>query len=318
MYKIVFFGTPLFSAKILEKLLTLKFLSVTTVVTQEDRPTGRGKQLTPPPVKVVAEQNNLPVIQPRSIKKELSDFNEKLSAFGSFDLGIVVAFGQIIPESVLNIPKLGCINIHTSILPRWRGAAPIQRAIMAGDSETGVALMQMDSGLDTGGVIAEKRVKIENKTTYDELQDILLAKSLELLENDLEKILKDELEALPQSTNGITYASKISNAECEINFNKPATEVHNHIRGLSSIPGAFTYLNGKRLKVFRSHVVDNQSLAKLAGEITFSDNKTFRVQCNPGEIEIMEVQMEGKKRIGVEEFLRGVTLGSGEKLGRLA
>lgn len=316
MYKIIFFGTPTFSAKILEKLLTFKFLSASAVVTQEDRPTGRGKHLSAPPVKVVAEQNNLPVIQPRSIKKELSEFNEKLSAFGPFDLGIVVAFGQIIPESVLNIPKLGCINIHTSILPRWRGAAPIQRAIMAGDTETGVALMQMDAGLDTGGVISEKKVKIEDEISYDELQDILLSKSLELLESDLEKILKNELKAIPQSTNGITYASKISNAECEINFNRPAIEVHNHIRGLSSIPGAFTYLNGKRLKVFRSHVVDNKSLAKLPGEITFSDNKTFRVQCNPGEIGILEVQIEGKKRIGVEEFLRGITLSDREKLGK--
>lgn len=316
MKKVIFFGTPGFSASILEKILTFDFIKIIAVVTQEDRPTGRGKQLTPPQVKSFAEKHNIPVIQPKSIRKELNIFRDKLAALGQIDLGIVVAFGQIIPESVLKIPINGCINIHTSILPRWRGAAPIQRAIMEGDLETGVCLMSMDAGLDTGGVYAEKRVKIEEQTTFDELQEILLRKSHELLEENLRSILNCEINPKPQSQDGITYATKISNSECLIDFNKPADKVHNHIRGLSSIPGAYTFINGKRLKVFKSHVIDRSSGFKSPGEITFLDNRTLRVQCNPGEISIDEVQLEGKKRNKIDEFLRGMSLGIDVKLGR--
>ena len=316
MYRIAFFGTPDFSAQILQKLLSLPFLTINAVITQEDRPTGRGKHLTPPPVKKVALDNHLPILQPHSIKKEFAHFLSELTKLGPFDLGIVVAFGQIIPLEILNVPTHGCVNIHTSILPRWRGAAPMQRALMAGDKETGVALMKMEAGLDTGPILAENRVILNPQTTYDELNIELLHRSMDLLDTSLSRILSGELIPQHQSNEGVTYASKITNAECETSFNRPAIEVHNHIRGLSSIPGAFTYLNHKRIKLFRSRVVDTTSLNEKPGTILVADGQSLRIQCHPGEISIEELQLEGKKRMECEEFLRGVVVVKGSHLGK--
>lgn len=272
--KIGFAGSPSFSAQILDFLTS--FTEIKAVISQPDTPQGRGKKLTPSAVKQKALELSLPMV-------------DSLEDFSNIDCLIVVAFGKIIPKKILD--KFLCCNVHTSLLPRWRGAAPIQRAIMAGDTETGVCLMKMNEGLDTGGIYISSTTKITDETTYDSLSTELLELSKRLLLDNLSRIVSGELVPVPQSEIGVTYAKKINNEEARIDFKKPAREVLRLIHGLSSVPGGFTIFDGKRLKIFKCSLNNSSELF---------------VTCGDGQrLGILELQLEGKRRMTAKEFTLG-------------
>lgn len=248
--RVIFYGTPTFSTEVFRALLAAPEYSVPLVVTQPDRPAGRGKKLQASPVKELAIEHDIPLIQPGNIKKNLDAFLSEASTFGPFDVGVVVAFGQILPTQVLQLPTHGCINIHASLLPRWRGAAPIQRAIMAGDEETGVCLMQMEAGLDTGGVFSSVTTRISPEDNAGSLHDRLSTLGAKLLVEDLARIVAGNLSATPQPKDGVTYAHKIEKEEASINWDQEASILENFVRGLAPWPGAFTTLGKHRLKIF--------------------------------------------------------------------
>ncbi len=313
MMKIIFFGTPDFSVPTLKALINNPNTVVSCVVTQPDRPQGRGQLMTPSPIKKVALEHNIPVLQPENIKKEKLDFINQASKFGPFDAGIVIAFGQILPQSVLDLPRCGCINIHGSLLPRWRGAAPMQRAIMAGDTLTGVDLMKMEAGLDTGPIYAEDKICIGPNDTLELLHDQMSELGAKLLNEKLFDICSERITATPQAAVGVTYAHKIENNETKIDWSKSALEIHNTIRALSPIPGAFTTYNGKRIKIFETRVVAPFKTGIFKpGQITTSDSSRLEVMCGAESVSILSAQIEGKKRMFISEVLKGFPLSEGD------
>lgn len=318
--RLLFFGTPDFSVKTLESLIQCPDFEVVAVVTQPDRPAGRGNKLAPSPVKQLANQHKIPVLQPEKIKAELDQFLAALKKFEPIDLNVVIAFGQILPLKILNFPRCGSINIHASLLPRWRGAAPIQRAIMSADSESGVCLMHMEKGLDTGAVYSSLQTKITEQDDFGALHDRLALLGAQLCVRDLGKIILGELKAIPQDTQGVTYAHKIENNEAQISWNKNAREISAHIRALSPIPGAFTYVQGKRLKIYNVRSTSNwPGTANAAvGTVTRVERAVLEVKCLDGALALESVQLEGKKRMEIEEFLRGNLVKVGSTLGALS
>lgn len=312
MTSILFFGTPQFSVPTLEKLCTTSGLRVAAVVTQPDRPAGRGATITASPVKLCATRHGVPVVQPHSIKRELASFRAAVAAFGPFDVGVVIAFGQILPIEVLELPRMGCVNIHASILPRWRGAAPIQRAIEAGDAETGVCLMQMEAGLDTGAVYSHARTPIHASETYETLHDRLSLMGADLLVRDLNSIINGSLHATPQSPEGISYAHKISANETRIDWSQSAAQISRKIRSLYPHPGCHTFLDGKRVKIIRAHpvIIPVDSVA-TPGTVLQALPDTVTVQCGDGALRLEELQGEGKRRMPVAEFMRGAAVRAG-------
>ena len=306
--RILFFGTPAFAAIGLQALIQSGACEVAAVVTQPDRPAGRGKSLQKSPVKELAELQRIPILQPENIRRSETAFLEAAAELGPFDLGVVIAFGQILPASVLALPLRNCINVHASLLPRWRGAAPIQRAILAGDTETGVGLMRVEAGLDTGPVYSETRVKIDPADTFETLHDALAKAGAALLVKHLSAIARGELRPTPQSGTGITQAAKLSNAESRIIWSAPALEVDRLVRALSPVPGAFTCLSGKRIKVFRGAPEMDREQPVPPGTIIECSSDTLQVQCGLGSFRLVELQLEGKKRLAVKEFLRGFPL----------
>lgn len=314
MISIVFFGTPHFAVPTLEALSTHPDVQVKAVITQPDRPAGRGGLLTAPPVKQCATSKNIPVFQPNSIRKEFASLQGQLTKLGPFDLGIVVAFGQILPLEVLTWPRHGCINIHASLLPRWRGAAPIQRAIEAGDQETGVCLMQMDVGLDTGAVFARSTTPISDSDTTPILHDRLSVLGAELLIAKLPEITRGSLEASPQPDEGVSYAKKITSDECLLSWNRSACELSCKIRAFTPHPGCFTTWQGRRFKILLAH--EAQALPSdirnaSPGVVVRSSPETLVVQCGEGLLSLDEVQLEGKRRMSISEFLRGSPIPAG-------
>ena len=315
MTTILFFGTPQFSVPTLQGLISAQQYRVGAVVTQPDRPAGRGRTLTPPPIKTLALQHDIPVFQPKSLKKEFEALRTSLDALGPFDVGVVVAFGQILPLDVLSYPKKGCINIHASILPRWRGAAPIQRAIAAGDEETGVCLMQMDQGLDTGAVYSCEKTRISPVTTTHELQNALATMGCQLLLKDLSSIVTGSLIAVPQNSEGVTYAQKITSSEALIDWNQSSSTIFNRIRAFSPVPGCFTCLRGKRLKIIKASVTQSSTVEeRKPGTVLESTNGQLIVSCGEGSLAIERVKPEGKKEMEISEFLRGATITPGTLL----
>lgn len=315
MINTLFFGTPQFSVPTLEALCTAPHIKVSAVITQPDRPTGRGGIVTPPPIKLCAERHAIPVFQPTSLRKEFARLVPELIALGPFDLGIVIAFGQILPAEVLTFPKAGCVNIHASLLPRWRGAAPIQRAIEAGDSETGVCLMQMDAGLDTGAVFSRSHTPILETDTYETIHDKLSHNGAELLLRDIQSIVSGELQATPQPAEGITYAKKITSEEIRIDWSHDARAIQRKIRALYPSPGCYCILEGKRLKILKAQPVENLSRSDDSpGTVLQALSDTVTVQCGSGALRLEEVQLEGKKRMIIQEFLRGSPLTNGARL----
>ena len=303
-------GTPDFAVPCLEALIKSEY-QVVGVFTQPDKPKGRGYELAPPPVKVSALENGLKVFQPKSMRD-----GEALNIINSLnaDLIIVVAFGKILPLEILNSVKFGCINIHASILPKLRGAAPIQWSIINGDTETGVTAQQMDIGVDTGDILMVKKVEIPIDMNAGELFDKLSLCGAEVLIETIKQVANNELKPVKQDEAGATYAAMLSKDLCPIDFSKSALEVHNHIRGLSPWPVATTKVNGKLLKIHKSKIL-NESTVKNSGEVVDNNNRLV-VACGNGTcIEILELQSEGKKRTDAASYLRGNKIELGTILG---
>ena len=293
--KLVFMGTPDFSVPALDALVEAGH-EVVCVYTQPPRPAGRGKKDRPTPVHARAAALGLDVRHPTSLKD--SQAHKAFAALGA-DIAVVVAYGLILPQPVLDAPTHGCLNIHASLLPRWRGAAPIHRAIMAGDTETGVCIMQMEAGLDTGPVLMRDALPIGDMTTTGDLHDQLSQLGARLIVETLAQLPR--LTPEPQPDNGVTYAAKIDKAEARIDWTRPAPEVDRQIRGLSPFPGAWTMAGDERLKLLRSRVVDGTGTpgTHLGG---------FRIACGTGAIEVIEAQRQGKTPMTAQEILRGLTL----------
>jgi methionyl-tRNA formyltransferase len=298
--RVIFFGTPTFAAEILRYLLSHDVL-VAGVVTQPDRPRGRTLQVTPSPVKEALLQQSpvTPLLQPEKASDEA--FLEKLAALQA-DLYVVVAYGQILSQKLLVIPPLGCINVHASLLPKYRGAAPIQRCLMAGEKETGVAIQKIVRQLDAGDVIATAHVSIPPEMTAGELETSLCALSKPLLLQVLRRYEKGIPPATPQNHDLATYASKIELEEGEIHWNEPADAIHNRIRAFSPRPGAWCWQEPgkKRVKILRSRIVDQQ------GHPGALLTRTGIVACGQGAIQLIEVQPEGKKPMSASDWLRGM------------
>ena len=296
--RVIFAGTPDFAAIALAALIEAGH-EILAVLTQPDRPKGRGMKLTPSPVKTLTLQSNLPVWQPESLKdvavqQQLRDLQA--------DVMVVAAYGLLLPAAVLNIPEHGCLNIHASLLPRWRGAAPIQRAIEAGDVESGVCIMQMDVGLDTGDVLLSRNTPIKNDATATQLHDALAVIGAEAVVEALEKL--PELTAVPQLEAGVTYAQKLSKADAEIDWALGAKQIHNKIRALNPVPGAWSSLNGQVIKIWTSRVLEMSSTA-TTGSIVAADKQGIAVQTGEGVVLITELQASGSKRMAAAAFVAG-------------
>jgi methionyl-tRNA formyltransferase len=292
--KVIFMGTPEFSVPVLEALHQRH--EIVAVYCQPPRPAGRGKADRPSPVQARAEALGLPVRHPVSLRSDATV--AEFAAFGA-DVAVVVAYGLILPQAVLDAPRLGCLNIHASLLPRWRGAAPIHRAIMAGDRETGVCIMQMEAGLDTGPVLLREAVEIEAWETTADLHDRLSVLGARLIVEALERL--PGLTPEPQPSEGVTYAAKIDKAEARVDWTRPAVEVDRLVRGLSPFPGAWIEVKGERVKLLRSHLADGQG---APGQVLGG----FTIACGIGAVEITEAQREGKRPMSATEVLRGLIL----------
>lgn len=298
--RIIFMGTPDFSVPCLEALLKSDN-EVVGVFTQPDKPKGRGYELAPPPVKVCALNNNLPVFQPISMRNgEALEIINSLNA----ELIIVVAFGKILPKEILESVKYGCINIHASLLPKLRGAAPIQWSILNGETETGVTSMQMDVGLDTGDMLIKKAIAIDEDITAEELFDKLSSMGAEVLIETIDALKNNELKPEKQDDSLSNYAPIITKEICPLDFSKSALEVHNKVRGLYSWPISTTVINGKKFKIHKSKLLE-EIFSGNPGEIVDNNNRLV-IMCGDGKcVEILEIQAEGKKKMDTQSFLRG-------------
>ena len=298
--KIIFAGTPAFAATHLQSIIDQGQHQVIAVYTQPDRPAGRGKKLTASAVKLLAEQNNLPLFQPESLKT--SDQQQLLSQHNA-DLMVVVAYGLLLPQAVLDIPRLGCINVHASLLPRWRGAAPIQRAIEAGDNETGVSIMQMEAGLDTGPVISSAHCDIAPEDTSDSLFEKLAELGGPALLSALSKIESGTAVASAQDEQQSTYAHKIDKSEALINWSDSAANIERKIRAFNPFPVAYTHMGDIRIKVWSAQVSQSSAVGE-PGFIVTSGSEGLLVQCGSGHLLINEIQLAGKSRMAVAEILK--------------
>ena len=308
--RIIFMGTPDFAVPCLEALIKSDD-EVVGVFTQPDKPKGRGYELAPPPVKLCAKEYNIPVFQPKSMRD-----GEALNIINSLnaELIIVVAFGKILPAEILDSVKYGCINIHASLLPKLRGAAPIQWSILNGEIETGITSMKMDVGLDTGDMLIKKSVKITDDMTSGELHDKLSVLGAEVLLETVSALKSDSLISQKQDDCLSSYAPMLSKELSPIDFSKSAVCVHNQIRGLSPWPVAVTVLNGKKVKIHKSRIASKEFSGK-AGELV-DNNERLIVACGDGKcIEILELQLEGKKKTDAASFLRGHKTEIGTVLG---
>ncbi len=290
--RLIFMGTPDFAVPALDALLAAGH-EVAAAYTQPPRPAGRGKQPRPSPVQRRAEAAGIEVRHPATLRD--ADKQAAFAALGA-EAAVVVAYGLILPPPVLAAPRRGCLNIHASLLPRWRGAAPIQRAILAGDAETGVCVMRMEAGLDTGPVLARETCSIGPGDTAGDLHDRLAALGAGLIVRTLGEI--DEVRPMPQPEDGVAYAEKIDKAEARIDWTRPAAEVDRLIRALSPFPGAWTESGAERLKLLRSAVAEG---AGAPGEILSG----FRVACGTGAVRILEAQRPGRQPMPIEELARG-------------
>ncbi|MGD9925113.1 MAG: methionyl-tRNA formyltransferase [Pseudorhodoplanes sp.] len=306
--RLIFMGTPDFAAPTLIELAGAGH-EIVAVYTRAPKPAGRGMELQDTPVAREAKRLGLTLLTPKTLRTE--DAQAEFAAFGA-DAAVVVAYGLILPKAILDAVPLGCFNLHASLLPRWRGAAPIHRAVMAGDTESGVTVMKMDEGLDTGGMALIERVAVGPDMTAGDLHDRLASIGGDLMHRALGALERGSLQIVPQPEAGVTYAEKIDKAETRIDWSRPAQEVHNHIRGLSPFPGAwFEMPGGKepvRIKVLRS------TLASGAGAPGTALDDTLTVACGDGAIRILDLQRAGGKPMKADEFLRGIIVKRGTQL----
>lgn len=300
---IVFAGTPEFSVPALEAVLRTGH-RVAAVYTQPDRPAGRGRHLTASPVKLCAESHGIRVEQPPNFKG--SQNVEQLRSFQP-DLMVVVAYGLILPQAVLDLPRLGCLNIHASLLPRWRGAAPIQRAILAGDAHTGVGIMQMEAGLDTGPVWLEERTVIESRDTGSSLHDRLASLGAQLLVQALDVIVDGTARPQPQATEGITYAHKLRKEEARIDWTQTARDIDRRVRAFNPWPVAETSIDGEQLRVWDALPLDHAATSQ-PGQIMRVAESGIDVATGQGMLRLTRIQLAGRKAVSAAEFARGRTL----------
>lgn len=309
LMRIVFIGTPSFALPSLKEITQAGFETV-AVITQPDRKQGRGMKLTPPVVKIQAMQLGIPVLQPSRIRDQ--EFIAYLQGLAPEAI-VVVAYGQILPQQILNIPKLGCINLHASLLPELRGAAPIQWSIILGKESTGVTTMYMDEGMDTGDIILQKEIEISDDETSGDLLERLSIIGADLLLATLRLIEEGKVQRTKQNELHATYAPLITKKDAIIPWSKPAIEIYNLIRGLNPVPGAYTFLEGKRIKIYHSRVVQGGSESQSPGEIISLEVGGMVVACGRGHLSILEVQPEGKGRMDIKAFLAGHRIAKGAK-----
>jgi methionyl-tRNA formyltransferase len=302
--RLIFMGTPDFAVPTLVELAA-RGHEIAAVYTRPPKPAGRGMDVQRAPVEQEARRLALAVHTPRTLKD-----NEAQEAFRAHDAeaAVVVAYGLILPKSVLEAPRLGCFNIHASLLPRWRGAAPINRAIMAGDTESGVTIMKVDEGLDTGAIAMAERTPIGTDMTAGDLHDVLSRLGADLMLRALAAAERGSLTLTPQPEQGVTYAEKISKNETRIDWSKPWKQVHDHIRGLSPFPGAWFEIDGVRIKALRSTKGEGAGAAGTA-----LDDK-LTIACGAGTVRLTQVQRAGKQPMSADEFLRGTPLKSGTRV----
>lgn len=305
--RVIFFGTPPFAADILEFLLNNK-INVVAVISKPDKPKGRSSTPVPTPVKaaVLALDPKIPIYQPEIVSAP--EFSSTLSAYQP-DLFIVVGYGEIIKQHLLDMPRLGCINVHVSLLPKYRGAAPIQRCVINGDSETGVTIMHMVKKMDAGDIIEVAKVPIDHEATFGEVEKMLGEAAKPLLLKVLHDFEAGIIKRIPQDHDQATLAPKIELEDCEIYWEEPAERLHNLIRGVNPYPGAWCYVSvkgiKKRLKIMRTRVIDQQS---VPGTILSNPKQNLVVAARQGALELLEVQLEGKKIMTSEELIRGIPL----------
>lgn len=305
-----FFGSPAFAVPCLDALCDVA--EVACVYSQPDRPAGRGMKLTPPAVKVRALELGLPVEQPTKVRT--AAFAESLRDL-ALDVAVVVAYGRILPRSVLEAPRLGCVNVHASVLPRWRGAAPIQWAIVAGDAVTGVTLMQMDEGMDTGPMLATMETPIAPDETAATLTERLSTLGATLLKRELPRYVAGALTPIGQDDALATKASLLTKEHGRMDFHKPAQAAHDHVRGMSPWPGAFTTHGDRRIKVHETHVVAPEGSLGRPGEILRADAGGIHVACGAGVIALDVIQEPGRKRLAAAQVVAGRSLPVGAVLG---
>lgn len=309
MLRVVFMGTPDFAVPTLSEIVGHGH-EVVAAYTRAPAPAGRGMALRPSPVQAAAERFGIPVSTPKSLRGD-----DAAAAFAAHDadVAVVVAYGMILPESILTLPRLGCLNLHGSLLPRWRGAAPIQRAVMAGDAETGVAVMQMEKGLDTGPVAMIERLTIGPDMTAGEVHDRLSILGADLMARALAALSRGGLGFMPQPAEGITYAAKIANEDARIDWTEAAVRVHDRVRGLSPFPGAFATIDlgrgPERLKILRT------ARAEGAGPAGTVLDAALTVACGEGAVRLLQVQRAGSRAMPADEFLRGVPVAAGTRFG---
>ena len=308
--KILFMGTPDFAVFSLQALREAGH-EIIGVLSQPDKPKGRGYTLTPPPVKVAALEAGIPVYQPTTLKDEA--FSALLSELDP-EIIVVVAYGKILPESVLRYPKYGCVNVHGSLLPEYRGAAPMQRAIIDGKAVTGITTMYMDVGLDTGDMLLREELPITDEDNFETIHDKLGALGAALIVRTLAALESGDCPRIPQPEEGVTYAAKITKEDCLLDFTKDARTVHNQIRGLSPIPLSFTHtLDGKLLKVTASRICREEGSLGEPGRV-LSTEEGITVACGKGSLTILGVLPEGKPRMSASDFVRGRKVGVGDLL----
>lgn len=310
MMKIVFMGTPDFAVGALEAIIQAGH-EITCVVTQPDKPKGRSKEMQFPPVKECALKHNLPVFQPVKIKTP--EAIETLKTYAA-DIYVVAAFGQILSQEILDMPKYGCVNIHASLLPKYRGSAPIQWAIIDGEKETGVTIQQMNAGIDTGDILCTSVIPIAAKETGASLFDKLSAVGAELIVEALKQIEAGTLIPKPQDDSKATHAKMLTKALGEIDWTQSAVVIERLIRGLNAWPSAYTILRGKTLKIWEADVIDSIQ-EQIPGTVVSVTKDAIVVQTGEGALQLSNIQLEGKKRMTVKDFLLGYKVEVGEQLG---
>lgn len=308
--RILFMGTPSFALPALEKLINFGY-PVIGVVSQPDRPQGRGQKETAPPVKTLAQKLALPVLQPESVKDP--DFLKTFYELNP-DMVVVAAFGQILPETIINFPPLGCLNIHPSLLPAYRGAAPINWALINGETKTGITIMLMDKGMDSGDILMQQQTDIAPAETAGELHDRLAADGAMLLIETIDRISAGTAHPQPQDASRVTFAPRIKKETGLISWQSSAKNIVNLIRGLSPAPAAYTFLKGQVLKIF-SAGYENRHPADIPGTIGIADDRGLPVAATDGYVFLRNVQLAGKKRMDVRDFLRGFRLETKTTLG---
>jgi methionyl-tRNA formyltransferase len=307
----LFFGTPEFAVPTLAALADIA--QVVTVVTQPDRPKGRGMKLAPPPVKQLAERLGIPVLQP--IKVRTPEFAASLRDLDA-EFALVVAYGRILPPAVLSATRLGCLNVHASLLPKLRGAAPIQWAIVRGERETGVCLMQMDEGMDTGPVLARAALTIGEDETTAELSPRLSELGAQLLQRELPRFYAGELSSVAQDHARATLAPLLRKEDGEVDWSQSARAIHDLVRGFAPWPSAATSLDGVRLKLHRTRILDERAQHAVPGEILSAQRDVIAVACGVGSLALLELQLEGGRRLSAAEFLVGHRIPSAARLGK--